>query len=249
MITFGGPPAATLSTSVPGNNPADDRRSRAAQWTRVCDRLKQDVGDVEYRTWLRQMTLAGLDGDEVTVHLPTRFLRDWVRSHYGDKLGHALEGGEHRCVQRVDAPRRHGQRVQLPRPKPSAEPSPPTPSATPAPRSGRHRASPTSPARSTPASPSTRSSSASPTSSPMPAPAGSPNSPPARASTRSSSTAASASARPTSCTPSASNSPGGTAAPRRRLHVGREVHVPVHRGPPQRSPPWTSRRACAPSTF
>ncbi len=57
-----------------------------ASWARVRERLKQDVGEVEYRTWLRQMALAGLDGDEVTVTLPTRFLRDWVRSHYGDKL-------------------------------------------------------------------------------------------------------------------------------------------------------------------
>ena len=32
------------------------------------------------------MTLSGIDGDEVTVHLPTRFLRDWVRSHYGEKI-------------------------------------------------------------------------------------------------------------------------------------------------------------------
>ena len=28
---------------------------------------QSEVGEVEYRTWLRQMTLAGVDGDEVTV--------------------------------------------------------------------------------------------------------------------------------------------------------------------------------------
>ena len=48
----------------------------AEQWARVRGRLQQEVGDVEYRTWLRQMTLAAVDGDEVTVFLPTRFLRD-----------------------------------------------------------------------------------------------------------------------------------------------------------------------------
>ncbi len=57
-----------------------------AQWMRIRSRLQQDVGDVEYRSWLRQMTLAAIDGDEVTVLLPTRFLRDWVRSHYGEKI-------------------------------------------------------------------------------------------------------------------------------------------------------------------
>ncbi len=70
-------------------------------WTRVRSRLQTEVGDVEYRTWLRQMTLAGVDGDEVTVHLPTRFLRDWVRSHYADKLS-ALWQQENRRIRRVD---------------------------------------------------------------------------------------------------------------------------------------------------
>jgi hypothetical protein len=37
----------------------------AAQWARIRGRLQQEVGDVEYRTWLRQMTLAGLDGDRL----------------------------------------------------------------------------------------------------------------------------------------------------------------------------------------
>jgi len=55
-------------------------------WDRVRARLQTEVGDVEYRTWLRQMTLAGCEGDEVVLHLPTRFLRDWVRSHYSDRL-------------------------------------------------------------------------------------------------------------------------------------------------------------------
>lgn len=73
----------------------------AAQWARVRGRLQAEVGEVEYRNWLRQMTLIGLDGDEVTVHLPTRFLRDWVRSHYGDRLG-ALWQSESPRVRRVD---------------------------------------------------------------------------------------------------------------------------------------------------
>jgi len=73
----------------------------AAQWARIRGRLQTEVGEVEYRTWLRQMTLGGLDGDEVTVTLPTRFLRDWVRSRYGDRLN-ALWQAENGAVRRVD---------------------------------------------------------------------------------------------------------------------------------------------------
>jgi chromosomal replication initiator protein len=72
----------------------------AAQWARIRGRLQSEVGDVEYRSWLRQMTLAGVEGDEVTVHLPTRFLRDWVRSHYGDKIT-ALWRQENPAIARV----------------------------------------------------------------------------------------------------------------------------------------------------
>jgi len=73
----------------------------AAQWARIRGRLQNEVGDVEYRTWLRQMTLSGLDGDEVTLRMPSRFLRDWVRSHYGDRLT-ALWKSENRRVRRVE---------------------------------------------------------------------------------------------------------------------------------------------------
>jgi chromosomal replication initiator protein len=93
------------SVYVTALNPSDGGSAHSpqlsAQWARVRGRLQSDVGDVEYRTWLRQMTLAGLDGDEITVHLPTRFLRDWVRSHYGDRIT-AFWFAENKQVRSVD---------------------------------------------------------------------------------------------------------------------------------------------------
>nr|WP_294531172.1 chromosomal replication initiator protein DnaA [uncultured Rhodopila sp.] len=73
----------------------------AVHWARIRGRLQAEVGEVEYRTWLRQMTLAGLDGDEITVTLPTRFLRDWVSTRYGDRLS-ALWQAENPAIRRVD---------------------------------------------------------------------------------------------------------------------------------------------------
>jgi len=71
-----------------------------AQWARVRGRLREEVGEVEYRTWLKQMTLADVEADEVTIVLPTRFLRDWVRSHYGERLRH-LWSSENPEIRRV----------------------------------------------------------------------------------------------------------------------------------------------------
>ena len=77
---------APAATSAAATSHVPSSRELTEHWDRVRDRLKLDVGEVDYRNWLRQMVLAGRDGDEVTVELPSRFLRDWVRTNYGDKL-------------------------------------------------------------------------------------------------------------------------------------------------------------------
>jgi chromosomal replication initiator protein len=71
------------------------------QWSRVRARLQAEVGDVEYRTWLKQVVFAGITGDEVTVVLPTRFLRDWVNKEYGELIT-ALWQTENPGVRRVE---------------------------------------------------------------------------------------------------------------------------------------------------
>ena len=111
MITFGGHPpsedppgvvgAGTAATRLEMANPEISSADLVAQWGRVRDRLKAEVGDANYRAWLRQMEMAGLDGAELTFNLPTRFLRDYVRSHYGEKIS-ALWQAENASVQRVD---------------------------------------------------------------------------------------------------------------------------------------------------
>jgi chromosomal replication initiator protein len=77
-----------------------DMTQLATQWARIRGRLQGEVGEIEYRNWLRQMTLAGVDGDEISILLPTRFLCDWVRSRYGDRLN-ALWQAENPAIRRV----------------------------------------------------------------------------------------------------------------------------------------------------
>jgi chromosomal replication initiator protein len=84
-----------------GPGPSLSAATMGEAWARIRGRLREEVGEVEYRTWLRQMTLSGIEGDEAIVVLPTRFLRDWVRSHYGDRLS-ALWQQESPAVRRVD---------------------------------------------------------------------------------------------------------------------------------------------------
>jgi chromosomal replication initiator protein len=81
--------------------PPDTSADIAACWARIRGRLRDEVGEIEYRSWLRQMTLVGIDGEEAVVVLPTRFLRDWVRSHYGERL-RALWQEESLGVRRIE---------------------------------------------------------------------------------------------------------------------------------------------------
>jgi chromosomal replication initiator protein len=73
----------------------------ANQWASVRSKLQQEVGEVEYRTWLKQVTLGGLDGNDLTLMLPTRFLRDWVSKEYGSLIA-SLWQTVNPAVHRVD---------------------------------------------------------------------------------------------------------------------------------------------------
>ncbi|MGI4746432.1 MAG: chromosomal replication initiator protein DnaA [Janthinobacterium lividum] len=90
-----------LSASSATSPDSDQLHPLSDNWARICGRLQTEVGEVEYRTWLRQMTLGPVDHDEITLYLPTRFLRDWVRSQYGDRLG-TLWNGEIAEIRRVE---------------------------------------------------------------------------------------------------------------------------------------------------
>ncbi len=85
------------SDIVPGSAPL----SCEDVWPLVQARLQTEVGEVEYRTWLRQLSFGGIDGDEVTLLLPSRFLRDMVQGQYGDRLS-ALWRHERPEIRRVD---------------------------------------------------------------------------------------------------------------------------------------------------
>jgi chromosomal replication initiator protein len=58
----------------------------AGEWARVVGRLKEEVGETAYRSWLRSMRLERIEGGEGVIAVPTRFLRNWVATHYADRL-------------------------------------------------------------------------------------------------------------------------------------------------------------------
>jgi chromosomal replication initiator protein len=57
-----------------------------AQWARVRGRLRAEFGDATFRSWLKPLSLAGKRGPDLRVSVPSRFMRDWVATHYADRL-------------------------------------------------------------------------------------------------------------------------------------------------------------------
>jgi chromosomal replication initiator protein len=79
-------------------------------WSRVVARLRRELGETAYRSYFRLMTVEGITGGEGVIAVPTRFLRNWVATHYADKLLAAWHS-ENRAIHRVSfiVDPRHGQ--------------------------------------------------------------------------------------------------------------------------------------------
>ncbi|NMM44885.1 chromosomal replication initiator protein DnaA [Rhodospirillaceae bacterium KN72] len=70
------------------------------QWARVRAALREEFGENAYRSWLKPLTLEGVDGDTVQLSVPTRFMRNWIESQYGDRLA-SLWAGENQSIRNV----------------------------------------------------------------------------------------------------------------------------------------------------
>ncbi|MFQ5954307.1 MAG: DnaA N-terminal domain-containing protein, partial [Kiloniellales bacterium] len=73
----------------------------AAQWARVRGRLRSEFGDAAFGSWLKPMTLADVRKGAVRIAVPTRFMRDWVAAHYGERI-RALWAEEDPAIRAVD---------------------------------------------------------------------------------------------------------------------------------------------------
>ena len=67
-------------------------KSLSAEWTRIRGRLRAEYGEAAYRSWLKPLTLCGFADNRVKLSAPTRFMRDWVDSQYGDRLARLWKG-------------------------------------------------------------------------------------------------------------------------------------------------------------
>jgi len=71
-----------------------------AEWDRVKTRLKQEFGESAFKSWVTPITVAAFRNGEVELAVPTRFMRDWITTHYAERI-RTLWSGENPSVRKV----------------------------------------------------------------------------------------------------------------------------------------------------
>jgi chromosomal replication initiator protein len=51
-------------------------------WQRAADRIRDELGQVGYETWIGPLNFIALQGKTATIEAPNRFFRDWVNDRY-----------------------------------------------------------------------------------------------------------------------------------------------------------------------
>jgi chromosomal replication initiator protein len=73
----------------------------AGRWDRVRRRLRAEVGEDVYSSWFARMEVEDCGAESVRLSVPTRFLRNWIQSHYAERLV-TLWRGETPSVKKID---------------------------------------------------------------------------------------------------------------------------------------------------
>jgi chromosomal replication initiator protein len=85
---------AAQKQELPDNNDA-------VRWDRVRRRLRAEVGEDVYSSWFARMEIEDCGTESVRLSVPTRFLRNWIQSHYAERLI-VLWRGEAPAVKKID---------------------------------------------------------------------------------------------------------------------------------------------------
>ncbi len=68
---------------------------------RVRRRLRAEVGEDVYSSWFARMEIEDCGAESVRLSVPTRFLRNWIQSHYAERLL-TLWRGELPAIKKID---------------------------------------------------------------------------------------------------------------------------------------------------
>lgn len=63
-------------------NISETTNTNTDMWNRVLARLKFALGESNFNSWIKPLRLESVEPGQITLSLPTRFMREWVMSNY-----------------------------------------------------------------------------------------------------------------------------------------------------------------------
>jgi len=63
------------------------------EWESVAQILRTNIGEAAFQSWIKPISLRGIDAGVLRLSVPTRFMRDWVLAHYHDQLTELWRAG------------------------------------------------------------------------------------------------------------------------------------------------------------
>jgi chromosomal replication initiator protein len=61
-------------------------RTSTQVWAECMRKIQEQVSSLSFKTWFQPMVPIKLQGDELTVEVPSQFFYDWVEEHYNDLI-------------------------------------------------------------------------------------------------------------------------------------------------------------------
>ena len=55
-------------------------------WLVVLKKLNNEFGNEIFNSWIKNIKVQSIEDDILYFSVPTRFIRDWITSHYLDKI-------------------------------------------------------------------------------------------------------------------------------------------------------------------
>jgi chromosomal replication initiator protein len=65
--------------------------SEKKTWTHLQDKIKEKVTPQQFTTWFSNLNLIKLDANEIYIHAPNSFCREWIENNYMDIVASSLE--------------------------------------------------------------------------------------------------------------------------------------------------------------
>jgi chromosomal replication initiator protein len=85
-MVSGSSPEILVPAAFPAKKQNDMTSTDQERWQRVKNRLRSELGEDVFTSWFARMELDAVDKGAVRLSVPTRFLRNWIQSHYSEKV-------------------------------------------------------------------------------------------------------------------------------------------------------------------